>query len=121
MFKQGVGFHYNVSNCKHTIAFYTEKLGFKLIYCDTNKGQAMVTTSTKDCFIGFAEAQSIVPSSTCITFEVENINYAVQVLQQKGIEFKGGVIEVPGTVKLATFIDPDGYKLMLSERIINEQ
>ena len=76
MFRQGIGFHYNVSNCKHTISFYTEKLGFQLIYYDTNKEQAMVTTNTKDCFIGFAEAQSIVPSSTCVTFEVENINHA---------------------------------------------
>jgi len=52
-------------------------------------GQAMLTTNTKDCFIGFSEAQSLVPSSTCTTFEVENIKQAVQILQQKGIEFKG--------------------------------
>lgn len=76
----------------------------------------MVTTNTKDCFIGFAEAQSIVPSSMCITFEVKNIEQAVQALQQKNVEFKGGIIEIPDLVKLATFIDPDGYKLMLSER-----
>lgn len=121
MFKPGVGFHYNVSNWESTLAFYTEKLGFKVLYCDANKGQGMVTTNTKDCFIGFAEAQSIVPSSTCTTFEVENIEQAVQTLQQKGVEFKGGIIEIPSLVKLATFIDPDGYKLMLSERIGCEQ
>lgn len=117
MFKPGAGFHYNVSNLERTLAFYTEKLGFKVIYCDANKGQAMVTTNTKDCFIGFAEAQSIIPSSTCITFEVENIEQAVQILQQKGVEFNGGIIEIPSMVKLAAFSDPDGYKLMLSERI----
>lgn len=76
-----------------------------------------MTTNTKDCIIGFAEARSIVPSSTCITLEVENIEQAVQTLQQKGIHFKDGIFEVPGAVKLATFFDPDGYKLMLSENI----
>lgn len=67
--------------------------------------------------MGFAEAQSLVPSSTCTTFEVENIEQAVHILQQKGVEFKDGIFEVPGVVKLATFFDPDGYELMLSERM----
>lgn len=117
MFKPGVGIHYNVSNLEQTLSFYTEKLGFKELYYDANNRQAMLTTNTKDCFIGFAEAQSLVPSSTCTTFEVENIEQAVQILQQKGVEFKGGIFEVPSLVKLATFFDPDGYKLMLSEKI----
>lgn len=115
MFMPGVGFHYNVSDFEQTLAFYTEKLGFTVIYLDTDNLQAMLATATKDCFIGFAEAQPIVPSTTCITFEVENIEEAVQSLQQKGVDFKDGIFEVPGTIKLATFFDPDGYKLMLSE------
>lgn len=117
MFKPGVGFHYNVRNLEKTLAFYTEKLGFKVLNYDTNMGQAMVTTNTKDCLIGFAEAEPILRSSTCTTFEVKNIEQAVQGLQQKGVEFKDGIIEVPGTVKLAAFNDPDGYKMMLSEII----
>lgn len=120
MFKPGVGFHYNVSNLERTLAFYTEKLGFNVLFHDTNNGQAMLTTNTKDCFIGFAEAQSIIPSSTCITFEVENIEQAVQILQQKGVKFEGGILEIPNVVKLATFSDPDGYKLMLSENTGSE-
>lgn len=119
MFKPGVGFHYNVSNLEQTLAFYTEKLGFKVLY-DTNMGQAMITTYTKDCLIGFAEAQPVLQSSTCTTFEVENIEQAVRDLQQKGIEFKDGIFEVPGIIKLAAFSDPDGYRLMLSERLGSE-
>ena len=117
MFKPGIGFHYNASNLERTLAFYTEKLGFSELYYDTNSRQAMLSTNTKDCFIGFAEIQSVVPSSTCITLEVENIKQAVKTLQQKGVEFKDGIFEIPNLVKLATFFDPDGYKLMLSERI----
>lgn len=117
MFKPGVGIHFNVSNLNRTLEFYTKKLGFKELYADANIRQAMLTTNTKDCLIGFAEIQSTAPSSTCITFEVESIEEAVKFLQQKGVEFKEGIFEVPGVVKLATFFDPDGYKLMLSERI----
>jgi len=120
MFKPGVGFHYNVSNLERTLAFYTEKLGFKVLFYDTSDKQAMVATYTKDCFIGFAEAQVIVLSSTCVTFEVEDIERAVRSLQQKGVEFKEGILAVPNMVKLAVFSDPDGYKMMLSESIGNE-
>ncbi|SHJ16001.1 VOC family protein [Desulfosporosinus lacus] len=118
MFKSGVGFHCNVNNCERTLEFYTEKLGFKVLFKDEYKGQAMVTTNDEDYYIGFAETHSIVPSSTCISFEVEDIEQVVYTLRQKDVEFQGDIFEIPGVVKLATFSDPDGYKLMLSERIV---
>lgn len=113
MFKSGIGFHYNVSNLERTLAFYTDILGFKVLNCDVSQRQARVFTNTKDCIIGFAETDSVVPSSTCITFEAENIDDTMQTLQHKGVKFIGEIMVVPGIVKLATFSDPDGYKLML--------
>lgn len=113
MFKPKVGIHYNVSNLGCTIAFYTEKLGFKILEYDENMGLARLSTNTEDCFIGFAEAEPVIPSSICTTYEVENIEQAVKTLQQKGVEFKDGIVEVPNSVKLAAFTDPDGYKVML--------
>ncbi len=113
MFKSGIGFHYSVSNLQRTIEFYTEKLGFKVLDYDENMRQARLHTNARDCLIGFAEQQPVVPGSACITFEVENIEQAVQLFEQKGITFEGEIIEVPGLVKLAAFSDPDGYKLML--------
>lgn len=117
MFKSGVSFFYNVSNLERTVAFFTEKIGFKVLEYIAEIGQARLSTNNQDCIIGFAEAQSVIPSTTCITFEVENIEQAVQILQEKGVEFKGGIIEVPNTVKLAAFTDPDGYNLMLYSQV----
>lgn len=116
MFGTGIGFHYNVSNLAETLKFYTEKLDFKIIDYDTVLKQARIATNSQDCLMGFAEAEPIIPFSTCITFEVKNIERAVQNLQQKGVEFKDGIIEVPNTIKLAPFTDPDGYSLMLYSR-----
>lgn len=98
---------------ERTLAFYTEMLGFTVLDHDVNRGQAMLSTNSKDCIIGLAEADSVIPSSTCITFEVENIEQAVQALQEKGLDFVGEIMVVPNVVKLATFSDPDGYKMML--------
>lgn len=113
MFKSGIGFHFNVSNLERTIEFYTKKLGFKVLDYDENMRQARLHTNTKDSIIGFAEQQPVVPGSVCITFEVENIEQAVQLLEQKGITFEDGIVEVPALVKLAAFSDPDGYRMML--------
>ncbi|MGE5405625.1 MAG: VOC family protein [Candidatus Saccharibacteria bacterium] len=113
MFKEGIGFHFNVSNLERAIAFYSEKLGFKVLDHDPSRGQAMLSTNSKDCIIGLAEAEAVVPASTCITFEVANIDQAVQSLQERGIDFAGEIMIVPSVIKLATFYDPDGYKLML--------
>ena len=117
MFKSGIGFNYNVSDLEGTLAFYTKKLGFQVLSHDVAQGQARLATANRECFIGFAESQSVFPSSTCTTFEVENIEQAVQILKEKGVEFDGGIIEIPNAVKLATFTDPDGYKLMLFSQV----
>jgi predicted enzyme related to lactoylglutathione lyase len=115
-FKSGIGLNLNVRDLGCTLAFYTEKLGFKVLDYP-NKITARLSTNSKDCFIGFSEAQPVVPSSACITFEVEDIEQAVQSLRQKGVEFKNGIVEVPNMVKLAEFTDPDGYSLMLFSQV----
>lgn len=117
MFKVGIAIHYNVVNIERTISFYTEKLGFKIHDYDAATRQARLYTNNQDCLLGFAEMQPVVPSTTCITFEVDNIQQAVQILQGKGIEFKDGIVDVPNTVRLAPFSDPDGYSLMLFSQV----
>ncbi|MEN6391245.1 MAG: VOC family protein [Syntrophomonas sp.] len=117
MFKTGIAFHYNVSNIERTIAFYTEKLGFCIHDYNADLRQARLYTNNKDCLIGFAEMQPVIPSSTCITFEVDDIEQAVQIFQSKGVHFNSEIVEVPNTVKLAPFSDPDGYSLMLYAQV----
>jgi predicted enzyme related to lactoylglutathione lyase len=118
MYNSGLTVWYNVHDLERTLVFYTEKLGLKVLNHDAGKGQARLATNTKDCFIGFSEAQELVPSTTSTTFEVENIEQAMQTLQHKGVLFNGGIRTIPGLVKLAAFKDPDGHDLMLSEKLI---
>jgi predicted enzyme related to lactoylglutathione lyase len=75
----------------------------------------MVNTTTPDCIIGFSEAETVVPSTSSTVFEVHNIEESMRQLEQKGVPFVGGIEIVPGMAKLATFTDPDGHNLMLSE------
>jgi predicted enzyme related to lactoylglutathione lyase len=120
MYSSGVSIWYNVKDLERTLAFYTEKLGFKVLNHNTSLGQARLTTNTKDCFIGFSEAQTLLPSTTSTTFEVVNIEQAMQDLQEKGVVFNGGIRTIPNLVRLATFTDPDGHNMMLSEKMYCE-
>jgi predicted enzyme related to lactoylglutathione lyase len=115
MYKPTVTIWYNVKSTARTLAFYTEKLGFKVFYENDTVGMVMVKTNVEGCIIGFSKAETVVPSTSSTVFDVENIEQAVQILQQKGVQFIGEIRTIPGVTKLATFIDPDGHNLMLAE------
>lgn len=117
MFKPGVTIWYNVKSLNDTIQFYNEKLGFVLVFHDTASGMAMMKTTTEGCIIGFSEAEEVIPSTSSTVFEVYDIEMARQSLEQKGVTFIGDTETIPDMVKLATFVDPDGHNLMLSEEL----
>ncbi|MFC6331858.1 VOC family protein [Paenibacillus septentrionalis] len=117
MFKPGVTVWYSVKNLQESLEFYQDKLGFSLLFHDSESGMAMVGTTTEHCIIGFSEAQEVVPSTSSTVFEVYDIEASRKALEQKGVTFIGETETVPEMVKLATFIDPDGHSLMLSEEL----
>lgn len=117
MYIPGVTVWYSVKSLNRTLEFYTEQLGFEKVYFEPEQGMAMVHTHTKDCFIGFSEAETVVPSTSSTVFEVRDIEQTMRDLEKKGVSFIGGVETVPDMVKLATFKDPDGHDLMLSESL----
>jgi len=115
LFTSGVTIWYNVSNLENTLRFYVDQLGFEKVFHDAEAGMAMVNTNTKDCVIGFSTAEKVEASTSSTVFEVEDIELAMKTLRERGVEFPEGVEVVPGMAKLATFFDPDGHNLMLSE------
>lgn len=117
MYKPGFTLWYSVSDVERTLEFYTEKLGFEKDSYDKENGMGSVHTNTKDCFIGFSEAEEIIPSTAAAVIEVEDIDAAVKKLKEKGIVFNGEVSVIPGYAKLITFKDPDGHDMELSQTL----
>lgn len=118
MYKSGLVIWYNVSNLERTLAFYTEGLGFAIDFQDEANRMAIINTNTKDCFIGFTEAETIVPVTSAATFEVEDIEQSVALLKTRGIKFAGEIETIPDFVRLAAFADPDGHCFELSQTLI---
>ena len=117
MYRSGVSVWYNVANLERTLDFYSGKLGFEVIFHDPENGMAMVNTNTKDCVIGFSEAEVVEPATSSTVFEVVNIEEAMKQLEEIVVSFIGEVEHIPGMAKLATFVDPDGHNLMLAETL----
>ena len=115
MYKSGITVWYSVADLARTLEFYSDKLGFEVVFHDASSGMAMVNTNTKDCIIGFSVAEAVEPATSSTVFEVHNIEEAIQQLEAKGVAFIGEVEDVPEMAKLVTFVDPDGHNLMLAE------
>lgn len=120
MYKSGLTIWYSVKDIEATKAFYLDKLGFELFYDDHESGNVIVSTNTADCTIGFSSAEEVVPSTASVVFEVADIEEAYKTLKMRGVHFIGEIETIPGMTKLATFVDPDGHSLMLSESITVE-
>ncbi len=118
MYKSGIAIWYNVTNLEATVEFYTKRLGFQIDFMDEAGRMAIVQTNTADCFIGFSEAENVVPVTSSAVFEVENIEEAVEQLKARGVTFNGAIETIPDFVKLATFTDPDGHSLELSQTLM---
>ncbi|GAU76743.1 VOC family protein [Fusibacter sp. 3D3] len=120
MYKSGLTVWYSVKDIEVTKAFYSNKLGFELYFDDKDGGNVIMSTNTADCTIGFSVADEVVPSTSSLVFEVENIEKAYETLKSRGVEFIGRIETVPGMTKLATFVDPDENILMLSETLVED-
>lgn len=99
---------------KKSAKWYTEMLGFTLLYDVEQIGWCELATEIKGVNIGLSEVESPKTGAGPVpTFGVKDIDAARQRLESKDVRFDGKTMEIPGMVKLATFFDLDGNALML--------
>lgn len=107
-----------VKDLKKTLKWYEETLGFKTGFAILEHGWAEVDTHIPGVSIGFSEVEKPeVKGGATLTFGVLDIDAARADLERKNVKFDGATYEIPGMVKLATFFDPDGHKLMLAQTL----
>lgn len=110
-----------VSDIKKAKDFYVNKLGLILKEESTDYGWLELEPVDGSYRLGVAEfnpnhdAENKPGSNSILTFDVENIEKALEFYRQKGITFVGEVLEVPGHVKMIFFVDYDGNKFQLCE------
>ncbi|MEZ6235520.1 MAG: VOC family protein [Phycisphaerales bacterium] len=99
-------------------AFYEGVLGFKHLYTVEEIAWAEFATEAGGVNVGLSQVEKPkVGAGPVPTFGVKDIAAARGKLEGAGVKFDGPTQEIPGLVKLATFFDPDGNALMLTESL----
>ena len=107
-----------VQDLDASLAWFADKLGFQEIFKVVEAGWAEVATSAEDVTIGLNQGAEGTGGSTPV-FGVKDIDAARAELEAKGVTFEGETIELPGMVKLATFVDPDGNHYMFAQSLMD--
>ena len=103
-----------VKNMEAGIAWYSDVLGFELRYRLDDMGWCELNTAVAKVSVGLSQVENPeVKGGATLTFGVKDIDAARSQLEAKDVKFDGPTQVIPEMVKLATFFDPDGNKLML--------
>jgi predicted enzyme related to lactoylglutathione lyase len=107
-----------VADRRATASWYESVLGFRLLYDAAEIGWCEMASPVENVSVGFSEVESPqVRGGATLVFGVEDIDAARGRLEAQRVRFDGDTMTVPGLVRLATFFDPDGHKLMLSQSL----
>ena len=106
-----------VSDLDASLAWFQDKLGFKERFKAPEAGWAEVSSSTEGVTIGLNQDGEGGSGGITPVLGVVAIEAARAALEEDGVTFDGPTVELPGMVKLATFLDPDGNRFMLAQSL----
>ncbi len=75
---------------------------------------AHIATSVPGVQIGLGEVASVQPRGVTLNVDVKDADAGRRALEAAGVVFQGETLLIPGKVKLAGFLDPDGHRLRLA-------
>ena len=108
----------SVSDMKASIAWYQDVLGFKLLYQLDEMGWCELGSPVTGVSIGLSQVENPeVKGGATLTWGTRDIEADRAVLEGKKVRFDGPTYVIEGFVKLATFYDPDGNKMMLAQSL----
>ena len=108
----------SVRDLKAAIKWYTEVLGFKLLYHMEEMAWCELQSPVARVNVGLGEAENPeVKGGATPVWGVTDIDAARQYLESHKVKFDGETMTIEGMVRLATFYDPDGNKMMLYQSL----
>jgi len=111
---------YTVKNLEQAKKFYGEVLGLKKTF--EMRGWAEFSHAEGAAAIGLAENPTANGSSSkggaTVVLGVPDLNRVQKELTARGVKFEDKVEEIPGVVRIATFHDPFGNRLQLTQSLL---
>lgn len=110
-----------VSDWRASAAWYERALGYTLLYSVEDLGWCELATPSRDVTIGLGQYGTPGSNASCVpVLGVRDIDAQRRRMEAMGVRFEGETRTIEGLVKLATFSDPDGNTLMLSQSLAKE-
>lgn len=98
---------------ERSIAWYRDLMGFELLYKMDEMAWCEMKSPVARVNVGLSQVEKPeVRGGATLTFGVKDIDAARAHMEGHGVRFDGETMTIPGMVRLATFFDPDGNKLM---------
>lgn len=110
-----------VADLERSVHFYRDLLDMKVVLRNDELRWVKVSHGMEGVTIGIGQGEDVKGSGTVsINLGVNDVDGARRLLEKRGIKFLAPTITVPGVVKLADLLDPDGNKIRLAEAITAE-
>ena len=106
-----------VTDRQKTAAWYEKMMGFKVVFQIDEPGWTELSTNVPGVTLGLGEGDEATQGSTMPVFGTTDLHAARAAMEAEGVEFTGETEDVPGMVRLAQFLDPDGNKIMLAQNL----
>ena len=107
-----------VADLDRAINFYTKTLDFQQVLRSDTLKWAELSFGLDGVKIGLGEGEDVRGSGTAsLNIGVPDVDAARRLLESRGVKFLRETIEIPGKVKLADFVDPDGNNIRLAESL----
>ena len=104
-----------------SFSWYQDVLGFEELYKMDDMGWCEMKSPVARVNVGLSQVEKPeVKGGATLTFGVTDIEASRANLEGQGVAFDGDTICIPDMVKLATFYDPDGNKLMLYQSLSDQ-
>lgn len=117
-FDNGLTIAFQVKDMKKTAAWYERVLGYKTLFAVDEIGWCEVATNIPGVSFGFSQVESPKAGGPVPTIGVKNLDMVRAAMEKQDVRFDGPTREYPGMVRLATFFDPDGNAVMLSQTLM---
>jgi predicted enzyme related to lactoylglutathione lyase len=108
-----------VTSLDQSIPWYSEVLGFTLLYRADEIGWCEMSTHMAGVNVGLSENQEVQQGGGATNvWGVTDIEAAKADLDAHGVRQDGEIQTIPDLVRLLTFYDPDGNAMMLSQSLM---
>ncbi len=109
-----------VKDLEAAVKFYTEVVGFDLLNKSPEYGWAELS-GPKGASLGIAEESSEMEmkagSNAVMSITVEDLDVACDFYRKKGAKLIGEIVEIPGHVRMQTFLDFDGNMMQIVQKL----